>query len=81
MGGLPGRRSADHSQIVLPLVEDPAAHIGQIEAGRGHPLRHRPARHLRALPDRRPDRTRLQHRRARHQAADHHEKEQPVRRK
>lgn len=36
------RRSADHSQIVLPLAEDPAARIGEIEAGR--PLRYAIAR-------------------------------------
>lgn len=62
------------------LATDPAAHLGQIEAGRGHPPCHRPARHLRAIPDGWPDRTRLQHRRARHQTPDHHQEEQPLRR-
>ncbi len=33
-----------------------------------------------ALPDRRPDRARLQHRRAHHQVPDHHPQEQPLRR-
>lgn len=68
------------TELFAPLAEDPAADLRQIETCRGDPLRHVASRHLRALPDRRPHRTRLQHCRARHQAPGNHETELDLRR-
>ena len=72
-GGATGDVGRHRAGVVRPLGARTAAHLRQIETGRGDPLRTIPSHGPRALPRRWPRRDRLQHRRARDQAPGHYE--------
>jgi transposase len=73
-------RSATIVAELFNLWENGAiAHIGEVEAGRGHPLCHVQAQSSRMLPHRWPRRDRFQYRRAGDPASNNHAQERAVR--
>jgi transposase len=73
-GSAPGSVCSHRCRLVQAMGKGIASHLGKVETGRGNPVCHITAGGARALPHRRTGRNRLQHCRARYQAADNNQK-------